>query len=147
MATRETGSPLGPIFRLPRPSSAGRGDWAQLVRFLVVGGAGYIVNLAVFSVLVHGLDAHYLVAGIGAFIVAWCNNFVLNKFWTFRKHGLSFLRQGVRYLAVSLVALGLNLALLFVLVQVGLAEVPAQAIAIAAVTPVNFLMNRRWSFL
>ena len=113
----------------------------------MVGGAGYIVNLAVFTVLVHGVGAHYLVAGVGAFAVAWCNNFVLNKFWTFRQHGLSWLRQGVRYLAVSLVALGLNLALLFVLVQVGLAEVPAQAIAIVAVTPVNFLMNRRWSFL
>ena len=104
------------------------------------------MNLAVFSVLVHLLGAHYLIAATGAFVVAWSNNFVLNKFWTFRRHGLSWLKQGIRYLAVSLVALGLNLALLFVLVQIGLPEVPAQAIAIVAVTPVNFLMNRRWSF-
>jgi len=113
----------------------------------VVGASGYIVNLVVFSILVHGVEAHYLLAATGAFVVAWFNNFVLNKFWTFRQHGLSWVKQGLRYLAVSLVALGLNLALLFVLVQIGLAEVPAQAIAIVAVTPVNFLMNRRWSFL
>ncbi len=99
-----------------------------------------------FSVLVHVLDTHYLLAGIGAFVVAWSNNFFLNKFWTFRRHGLSWLSQGIRYLTVSLVALGLNLVLLHLMVQAGLAEVPSQALAIIAVTPVNYLMNRRWSF-
>jgi putative flippase GtrA len=148
--TRQTpgaAAPTDTIFRLPRPGRASAGDWAQLVRFLAVGGSGYVVNLVVFSLLVHGLGVHYLAAGIGAFVVAWCNNFVLNKYWTFRRHGLSWIAQGARYLAVSLVALGLNLVLLHFLVLGGLAEVPAQAIAIAAVTPVNFLLNRRWSFL
>ena len=56
------------------------------------------------------------------------------------------MQQGARYLAVSLVALGLNLIVLELLVQAGMPEVPAQAIAIAAVMPVNFLLNRRWSF-
>jgi putative flippase GtrA len=134
------------LFRLPRPSRAGASDWAQLGRFLAVGASGYVVNLVVFSILVHGLDTHYLLAGIGAFAVAWCNNFVLNKYWTFRRHGLSWLLQGIRYLTVSLVALGLNLVLLHLLVQAGVAEVPSQALAIIAVTPVNYLMNRRWSF-
>jgi putative flippase GtrA len=44
------------------------------------------------------------------------------------------------------VALGLNLILLELLIRAGSAEVPAQAVAIAAVMPVNFLLNRRWSF-
>jgi len=134
------------VFRLPRPGRAGASDWAQLARFLAVGASGYVVNLVVFSILVHGIGAHYLLAGIGAFAVAWCNNFVLNKFWTFRRHGLSWFSQGVRYLTVSLLALGLNLVVLHLLVQAGVAEVPSQAMAIVVVTPVNFLMNRRWSF-
>jgi putative flippase GtrA len=96
--------------------------------------------------MVHVLDLHYVVAAIGAFCVAWTSNFVFNKFWTFQQHGLSAVQQGARYLAVSLVALGLNLVILEVLVRAGLTEVPAQAIAIAAVMPVNFLLNRRWSF-
>ena len=134
------------VFRLPRPGRARAGDWAQLARFLAVGASGYVVNLIVFSLMVHAVGAHYLTAGVAAFAVAWCNNFVLNKFWTFRRHDLSWLMQGLRYLAVSLAALALNLVLLHLLVQGGVAEVPSQAIAIVAVTPVNFLMNRRWSF-
>jgi len=131
---------------VPSIRRARRADWQQLIRFCVVGASGYLVNLVVFSVMVHVLDLHYVVAAIGAFCVAWTSNFVFNKFWTFQQHGLSAVQQGVRYLAVSLVALGINLIILEALVRTGLPEVPSQAIAIAAVMPVNFLLNRRWSF-
>ena len=134
------------VLRRPRLRSAKRDDWAQLGRFLAVGGSGYIVNLAVFYVLFERIGSHRLTAAVGAFCVAWLSNFLLNKFWTFRSHNLSTALQGARYLAVSLVGLGLNLALLEVLVTSGVRELPAQAIAIAAVTPVNFILNRRWSF-
>jgi dolichol-phosphate mannosyltransferase len=136
----------GALLRPPRPGAARREDWAQLARFCLVGASGYVVNLAVFSLLVHVVGWHYVLAGIGAFTVAWLNNFALNKYWTFRRHQLSPLVQSARYLTVSLAALGLNLLVLHGLVQVGLSEVPAQAIAIVSVTPVSFLLNRRWSF-
>ena len=134
------------MLRAPNIRAAKRSDWHQLLRFCVVGASGYLVNLVVFSLLVHAADWHYIAAGVGAFVVAWTNNFVLNKFWTFQRHGLSTTQQGARYLAVSLVALGLNLIVLEVLVSAGSPEVPAQAVAIASVMPVNFLLNRRWSF-
>ena len=134
------------VLALPNLRRTSPEDWAQLVRFCLVGASGYLVNLAVFSVLLKGLGAHHLVAAIGAFFVAWTTNFVLNKHWTFRRHGLSTLQQGARNLAVSLIGLSLNLLFLEILVQSGMPEIPAQAIAIAAVTPVSFLVNRRWSF-
>ena len=134
------------VLALPNLRRTSPEDWAQLVRFCLVGASGYLVNLAVFSVLLKGLGAHHLVAAIGAFFVAWTTNFVLNKHWTFRRHGLSTLQQGTRNLAVSLIGLSLNLLFLEILVQSGMPEIPAQAIAIAAVTPVSFLVNRRWSF-
>lgn len=130
-----------PDLRRTRPE-----DWAQLVRFCVVGASGYLINLAVFSVVLKGFGAHYLGAAVVAFCIAWTSNFVLNKHWTFRRHGLSTLQQGVRNLAVSLIGLGLNLLLLEILVRAGMPEIGAQALAIAAVTPISFLINRRWSF-
>lgn len=139
-------SPHRRLLALPNPRRARPEDWAQLVRFVIVGSTGYLVNLVVFSALVAGAGVHHLEAAVGAFCVAWTTNFLLNKHWTFRRHGLSTLQQGIRNLAVSLVALALNLVFLEVLVRVGLAEIPAQAIAIAAVTPISFLLNRRWSF-
>lgn len=132
--------------RVPRLRGHDRGEWKQLLRFCAVGASGYAVNLAVFATLVHALGVHHLPAAVGAFLVAWTNNFILNKWWTFRRHGLSATQQGARYMAVSLVALGLNLMLLEAMVRGGAPELPAQALAIAVVTPVNFLLNRRWSF-
>lgn len=139
-------SRAGGVFQLPHVRRASAGDWAELVRFLTVGGSGYVVNLVVFSLLVHAVGLHYLWAGVGAFVVAWTNNFVLNKFWTFRRHDLPWLTQGARNLFVSLAALALNLVVLHLLVSSGRPEVLSQAIAIIVVTPINFLMNRRWSF-
>ena len=149
MPTRPAPPPVLPearVLRAPNIRRAQRSDWHQLIRFCVVGATGYMVNLAVFSAMVYGADVHHVLAAVGAFCVAWTSNFVFNKFWTFQKHGLTALQQGTRYLAVSLVALGLNLVLLEALVRAGAPEVLGQAIAIAAVMPVNFLLNRRWSF-
>jgi dolichol-phosphate mannosyltransferase len=53
----------------------------------------------------------------------------------------------MRFLVVSLVAFGFSLLLLTILVEsAGLAKVPAQALAVAAATPLNFLGNKLWSF-
>jgi putative flippase GtrA len=44
------------------------------------------------------------------------------------------------------VALGANLIILHLLVDAGLGELLAQAIAIVLVTPLSYLLSRRWSF-
>jgi putative flippase GtrA len=122
-------------------------NWLQLVRFGTVGASGYVVNLAVFTVAVHGAGFAYYVAATLAFIVALSNNFVWNRVWTFRAHDGHAGFQAARFVVVSLVAFAFNLLVLFVLVEfAGMAKVPAQAIAIAAATPMNFLGNKLWSF-
>jgi putative flippase GtrA len=131
---------------MPRVRSAGRAEWLQLLRFCLVGSSGYMVNLSVFSLLVAGFGTGHIVAAIGAFCVAWCSNFALNRHWTFRRSEQRPSRQGARYLIVSLFALEVGIVLLDLLVQLGAPAVPAQATAIVAVTPVSFLLNRRWTF-
>lgn len=122
-------------------------NWLQLVRFGVVGASGYVVNLAVFALLVHGVGLHYTLAAVGAFVVALTNNFIWNRLWTFRASDGHAGFQAARFCVVSLVAFGFNLAVLYVLVEgVGMSEVPAQALAIAAATPLNFIGNKLWSF-
>lgn len=122
-------------------------NWLQLVRFGLVGASGYAVNLAVFTLLVHGAGLDYRIAATAAFIVALTNNFVWNRIWTFRASDGPAGFQAARFVVVSLAAFAFNLALLFGLVElVGVAEVPAQAIAIAAATPLNFVGNKLWSF-
>ena len=54
-------------------------NWLQLIRFATVGASGYVVNLAVFTLAVHGAGFGYCVAATLAFIVALANNFVWNR--------------------------------------------------------------------
>jgi putative flippase GtrA len=123
------------------------GNWLQLVRFGLVGGIGFVVNLAVYTLFVHGAGLDYRAANVAAWLVAVINNFVLNRHWTFAAGDGRARSQAVRFLVVSLVAEAFSLLLLTLFVQgVGIAKVPAQALAVAASMPLNFLGNKLWSF-
>jgi putative flippase GtrA len=122
-------------------------NWVQLMRFALVGASGYVVNLVVFAGCVHTLGIDYRVAAAAAFLVAVSNNFLWNRAWTFSARDGHAGFQAVRFFVVSVAAFLFNLAVLEVLVAgAGMAEVPAQAIAIAAATPLNFAGNKLWSF-
>jgi len=127
---------------LRRPS-----NWLQLVRFGVVGGLGFVVNLAVYALFVHPLGVDYHVAAVAAWLVAVLNNFVLNRHWTFDARGGRTHAQAIRFMVVSVAAFGVNLLLLTLFVETaGLAKVPAQALAVAGSMPFNFLGNKLWTF-
>lgn len=122
-------------------------NWWQLARFTAVGASGYIVNLATFALCVHALDLDFRIAAVIAFLVAVTNNFWWNRHWTFEARTGHAGRQAWRFVAVSVAAFAVNFALLEILVSVaGLKEVVAQAIAVAAATPCNFLGNKLWTF-
>ncbi|HYM46620.1 MAG TPA: GtrA family protein [Solirubrobacteraceae bacterium] len=122
-------------------------NWLQLVRFGIVGGIGFFVNVGVYALCVHVLAVDYRVAAVVAWLVAVTNNFVLNRHWTFAAHDGRVGFQAVRFFVVSLFAFGVSFLILSALVEVaGFAKVPAQALAVAAATPLNFLGNKLWSF-
>ncbi len=121
-------------------------NWVQLAKFCTVGATGYVVNLAVFSALVLWADWHHLPAATASFLVAVTNNYSWNRLWTFRGQRGHVAYQGIRFLVVAVCALAANLVILELLVWAGLAKIPAQAIAIVMVTPLNFVGNKLWSF-
>jgi putative flippase GtrA len=124
-----------------------RANWVALVRFGVVGASGYVLNLAVFALCVHGLAVEYHGAAVVAFAVAVSNNFTWNRRWTFDARDGHAGFQAARFLIVSLAAFAFSLAALQLLVaDVGTPKVAAQALAIALVTPLSFLGNKLWSF-
>ncbi len=122
-------------------------NWLQLVRFGLVGGVGFIVNLAVYTLFVHSVGVDYRAASVAAWLVAVANNFVLNRHWTFDARDGRARFQAMRFLVVSLVAEGFSLLLLTLFVEgAGISKVPAQALAVAGSMPLNFLGNKLWSF-
>ena len=138
--------PLEPIeLRVIRALRAPH-NWVQLAKFCVVGASGYAINLAVYAALLKWAGLHYLGSAFVSFLVAVSNNYWWNRHWTFRGDRGHFAYQGMRFAAVSVVALAANLGLLRVLVALGVGKIVGQAIAIVAVTPLNFVGNKLWSF-
>jgi putative flippase GtrA len=127
-------------------SLVNRSAWAQLGKFCAVGASGYVVNLLVFSLLVEGFGVPYGLAAVCSFVVAVGNNYAWNRLWTFRARAGDAGLQAARFLAVSVAALSLNLVVLTLLVDAGVSELPAQAVAILVVAPASFLANRSWTF-
>jgi putative flippase GtrA len=120
-------------------------NWMEVLRYCVVGGTGYVVNLVAF--LIADRRMTYTLAFSLAFVLAATSNFVWNRVWTFRvRHGVPH-HQYVRFLTVSAMALCLDLAVLRALVEAaGMAKVSAAALAILVATPVSFLGNKLWTF-
>jgi putative flippase GtrA len=123
-----------------------RHNWEQLAKFCAVGAIGYAINLAVYTALLRGAGLHYLGAAACSVLVAVTSNYTWNRIWTFRGQRGHVAYQGLRFLIVSAAALGANLLCLQVLVGLGVGKVPAQAVAIVLVTPLNFVGNKLWSF-
>ena len=121
-------------------------NWVQLAKFCLVGASGYVVNLAVYTALLRGAGVHYLPAAVCSFLVAVTNNYTWNRLWTFRHQRGHVAYQGLRFLVVSVIALGANLLVLHFLVGLGVGKIAAQAVAIVLVTPLNFIGNKLWSF-
>ena len=121
-------------------------NWIQLAKFSTVGASGYVVNLAVFSALLLGADFDHRLAAVCSFLVAVANNYTWNRLWTFHGQRGHVAYQGARFFVVAVLALAANLAALELLIMLGLGEIPAQAIAIVLVTPINFVGNKLWTF-
>jgi putative flippase GtrA len=119
----------------------------QVIRFALVGAAGYVVNLAVYAASVHGAHLDYRLAAVVAYVVALSTTFALNRHYTFNARDGRLHHQAARYLLVSLVGFATSLLALQVLVDgLAMAKVPSQAIAVILAAPVNFAGQRFWTF-
>jgi putative flippase GtrA len=119
-------------------------NWIQLAKFGCVGASGYVIYLVVYALLL-GLGAH--TAAAIAFVVSAANNYWWNRHWTFAHSKGHFAYQGMRFFVVSIAAFITNqLWLLVFLDWFGWGKIVSAALAIALVTPLNFLGNKLWSF-
>jgi len=91
------------------------------MKFLVVGGAGFIIDTGVFNLLRLGATGHghFFQGPIGAKIVSVAVATVLtwigNRYWTFREHRRqNFLLEFAEFTVISIAGLGINLLCLYV---------------------------------
>lgn len=117
----------------------------QWLRFAVVGVSNTLLSTAVFAVLFH-LGVPYLLGSALAFALGALNSYTFNRRWTFRSHGPRA-PELARFMGVQAVGLGVNLALLALLVEVfGIRHVFAQLLAFPAASIITFALSRQWAF-
>ena len=128
----------------------------RFIKFGLVGFSGTIVNLAVLfschEYLFHAIlpeEARLNLSLAAAILVATFNNFLWNRWWTWRdrkgktEHGF-FIQMGQYFLASWL-----SMALQFVLTRIGARFVHylvANVIAIVLAAIVTYVLNDVWTF-
>ena len=118
----------------------------QPLRFVLVGAGGYVVNLLVFAALFEA-GVRYVVTSVAAYFISNALMYFGNRYFTFRLGHAGFWSAYVRYLIVGLAVAGLTVAVLVLLVDmVGLHPTFGQALALLIVTPVAFILFKRWTF-
>src|SRR5579862_2673171 len=120
------------------------GLWSQLLQFLVVGGIGTVVNLAVLTGLM-AVQVPVRAAVALAIWVSMTSNFVLNRrfSFSFARHG-AWWGQYLRFVAVSSVGALVNYALTLLLLN-HFAHLPVQVAALVGIavgTGINFAASR-----
>ena len=118
----------------------------KMIKFLIVGGLGTLVNTGILVVLYHHLHVTLVAASALATEAAICHNFVLNDVWTFGRRGLSFSRF-TRFNVVSLGGQCIAIATLWALVRyTELHYVAANLIGIGLAVVWNFAVNVHWTW-
>lgn len=124
----------------------GRDGARQGGTFILVGAAATLVHVAVALLTREGLGLAPLNANLAGYGAAVGVSYLANARLTFRRPSRN-LAQFARFLAVSLLALGLNQGLVYLLVERAhwpfwLALVPV----VLAVPALSFALSRLWAF-
>ncbi|MBM3303849.1 MAG: GtrA family protein [Candidatus Aenigmarchaeota archaeon] len=122
----------------------------RIFKFAIVGASGVVVNLAILWLLTELAGLFYLLSAVASIEVSIVTNFLLNEHWTFsdRRSGGSMLTRGVKFNCVSVVAMAVNIAVLFALTQyAGLYYMISELAGIAAGFLLNFFLNLKWTWV
>jgi dolichol-phosphate mannosyltransferase len=128
-----------PLLRLLTP------EVLRFVRFALVGGSGVAINMLTLWLLHDRLGLPLSRSSFVAISLAILNNFIWNNFWTFGASGIQP-RRLAQFIVISLVGMGINLAVLNVLVALGIHYAIGNLVGILVATAWNFYANARWTW-
>ncbi|MFK7974908.1 MAG: GtrA family protein [Halioglobus sp.] len=120
--------------------------FGSVSKYAMVGILGTVTHFGLLYILVEWLSIAPLPATSIAFVWVALQSYVLSKNWVFdsdNSHSTSL----PRFIAVSVTGFFGNLGIMYVAVNIlSFWYMAAQAIAILIIPPMNYLMNRYWTF-
>lgn len=116
---------------------------AEIIRFCIAGGIGFIVDYGVLYLSTEYLGIPYLISAAISFTLAVILNYWLCLIFVFKSSGRQTVKQILAFFIVSVIGLGLNqLCMWFLVEQCGLWYMIAKLVATAVVTIWNYVMKR-----
>lgn len=119
----------------------------QFLKFGVVGLLGTVIDFFFTWLCKEKLKWNKFLANSIGFMLAATSNYILNRIWTFESDNPDVGREYFSFFIVSVIGLGLNNLILFLLHEKGKMNFYlAKAFAIALVTLWNFVANYFFTF-
>lgn len=114
----------------------------KFIKFGIVGFSGLFIDFGITYLAKEKLNVPKYIANAIGFIMAATSNYFLNRVWTFKSNNPEVMVEFTEFFIISLVGLGLNTLLLWILVSKFKVNFYfAKVFAIALVTVWNFLAN------
>lgn len=118
----------------------------HLARYAAVGLIGTGIHFATLIFFVSKTSLDPTTSSTVGFIFALVISYLLNHRWTFACTR-GYMSGFARYTATSTIGLLLNIATMYILNSVfHLWYISAQIVVIAIVPPINFIINKYWTF-
>lgn len=119
----------------------------QFIKYGIIGVTGTGLDFLLLYFLVEYAHLQYLLAAAISIVLIFIACFTANKYWTFENWEERYFQQMFQYLLIRLFGLGINLVILYSLVEyLGLWYIFAKVFATVAAFLWNFFAARRWIF-
>lgn len=119
----------------------------QFIKFGIVGFSNTAISLGIYYIFVLINKDLYLIGNTVGFIVSVLNAYYWNSKYVFKKTESGNLKQIIKTFTAYGSTFLLSSAMLFVLVDLmSLSEKIAPLITLAVTIPLNFLLNKFWTF-
>ncbi|MDO9633796.1 MAG: GtrA family protein [Paludibacter sp.] len=114
----------------------------KLIKFIVVGFSGMLIDFGVTWLLKEKAKVNQYVANSVGFMLAASSNYVWNRIWTFSSQNEEITREYFSFIIISLIGLAINNFVIYLLNgKMKINFYLAKLIAIVVVTLWNFSMN------
>lgn len=118
-------------------------SFGQFVKYLVVGASSFVLEYALFYLLIDRYDIWYILANsIVYFFIFWFN-FLLNRIWSF-KSKVDFKKQILKYAMLFIFNLLATSGILYILSDsIGIDPRISKILVMMLIIPWNFTMYKK----
>ncbi len=119
----------------------------RLIKYGIVGITGTVVDVAWLYLLVEFFSLNVIHAATISFMLAVVNNYYFNAKWTFEQKQKKYKAQKIKFYAVSVVGLFINIiCMMFFVNLLAIYYIVAKLLTSCVVLTWNFLGNQYWTF-